>query len=111
MIKTIKEAVEIERQDRIKTLKEMAEGRHDSTYEIADTNAKLSDVHKELKRIFQYIEVNCVTTKIFERYTQYSFSYKDSIICPCKKPIYVTLKSHSMFISVSFTVCNYLTLD
>ena len=50
----------------------MAEGKHDSIYEIADTNAKLSNVHKELKRIFHYIEVKYITKKIFEGgYTQH----------------------------------------
>ena len=57
MIKAIKEAVEIERQERIKTLQQMAEGNHSCIYEVADTNAKLSNVHKELKKIFKHIEV------------------------------------------------------
>lgn len=55
--KAVGEAVEVERQRRIKILKEMAEGKGDSTYEIADTNAKLSKVHSELKETFQYIWV------------------------------------------------------
>ena len=58
MLKAVKKAVEIERQEKIKTLKEMADGKHDSAYEIADTNSRLSNVHKELKKIFRYMEVN-----------------------------------------------------
>ena len=57
MIKAINEAVEVERQERIKTLQQMAEGNHRCIYEVADTNAKLSNVHLELKRIFKHIEV------------------------------------------------------
>ena len=64
MVKAINEAVEIERQERIKTLREMADGRHDSIFEVADTNAKLSKVHNELKRIFQYIEVSYAFYKL-----------------------------------------------
>ena len=61
--KAVGEAVEVERQRRIKVLREMAEGKGDSTYEIADTNAKLSKVHTELKQTFQYIWV-CIDNYI-----------------------------------------------
>ena len=57
MAKAVKEAVEIERQERIKTLQEMADGRQDSTYAVANTNENLARVHKELKKLFHHIEV------------------------------------------------------
>lgn len=63
MIKTVKEAVEIERQERIKILEEMANGKSDS-YEIADTNAKRSEVHQELKKLFRYVEVKKYSNSI-----------------------------------------------
>lgn len=56
MAKAVKEAVEIERQERIKTLQEMADGRQDSTYAVANTNENLARVHKELKKLFHHIE-------------------------------------------------------
>ena len=86
--KAVGEAVEVERQRRIKVLREMAEGKGDSTYEIADTNAKLSKVHTELKQTFQYIWV-CIDTSIplihiFSRSCSYislsSYSFFRSIV-------------------------------